>query len=186
MGGSDGQVFDDTTASAPPRKHASASTTMFDVAGVSLTHTGTRATSFTACVTTEQRTLSLPTFEPMSPRSMCGQEKLSSSPSTPSSWHVLASACQLCSSLSLPDPGMIEAMSTFFGKACLIFLRRPIHQSIGLSEISSQFHDATSVEFGRLAMERRASLLSARRNLVFGPLTLTTGCMPMVLVTNAP
>src|SRR5262245_44242020 len=80
---------------------------------------------------------------------------------------------------------MIEAISTFFGNACLIFLWRPIHQSIGLSEISSQFHDATSVEFGRLAMERRASA-SVRRNFVFGPFTLTTGCMPMVLVTTPP
>ena len=83
---------------------------MFDVAGVSFTHTGTRATSFTACVTTEQRTLSLPTFEPMSMRSMCGQEKFSSKPSTPASWHAFVRACQLRSSLSLPEPAMIEAM----------------------------------------------------------------------------
>src|SRR5205809_2585142 len=80
---------------------------------------------------------------------------------------------------------MMEAISTLLGKACLIFLRRPIHQSIGLSEMSSQFHDAMSVESGRLAMEMRPSAL-VRTNLVFGPLTLTTGCMPIVLVTTPP
>src|SRR5438874_5491176 len=115
MGGSDGQVFDDTTASAPPRKQASASSTMFDVAGVSFTHTGIFETSLTACVTTEQSTLSLPTFEPMSTRSMCGQEKFSSSASAPSSCMALASVCQLVSSLSLPEPAMIEPTMMFFG-----------------------------------------------------------------------
>src|SRR5207247_7652794 len=109
------QVFDDTTASAPPRKQASASSTMLDVAGVSFTHTGMRDTSLTAIVTTEQRTLSLPTFEPMSTRSMCGQEKFSSRPSAPASWHILVSDCQLFSSLSLPEPAMIEAMRTWLG-----------------------------------------------------------------------
>ena len=39
--GSDGKVFDDEIASAPPRNVASASSTMFAVAGVSFTHTGT-------------------------------------------------------------------------------------------------------------------------------------------------
>src|SRR5437763_8284583 len=53
--GIDGNVLDDTIASAPPRKHAAASTTMSAVAGVSLHHTGTFATSFTASVTTEHR-----------------------------------------------------------------------------------------------------------------------------------
>src|SRR5437763_12561612 len=57
---------------------------------------------------------------------------------------------------------------------------------MALSEISSQFHDATSVVFGRLFMERRASPLSARRNFVFGPFTFTTGCRPMVFVTTPP
>src|SRR3954467_690899 len=52
--GIEGNVFDETIASAPPRKHAPASTTMSAVAGVSLHHTGTFATSFTASVTTEQ------------------------------------------------------------------------------------------------------------------------------------
>src|SRR3954468_24940441 len=55
ISGIDGHVFDDTIASAPPRKHAPASTTMSAVAGVSLHHTGTLATSFTASVTTEHR-----------------------------------------------------------------------------------------------------------------------------------
>src|SRR3954466_817062 len=115
MTGSEGQVFDDTTASAPARKQASASSTMFDVAGVSFTHTGIFETSLTACVTTEQSTLSLPTFEPMSTRSMCGQEKFSSSASAPSSCIALASLCQLVSPLSLPEPAMIEPTMTCFG-----------------------------------------------------------------------
>src|SRR5260370_36659655 len=52
--------------------------------------------------------------------------------------------------------------------------------------MSSQFHDAISVDSGRFVMERRWPLLSERRNLVFGPLTLTTGCSPIVLVTTPP
>src|ERR1051325_3172942 len=100
MSGSDGHVFDDEIASAPPTNDAPASSAMFAVAGVSFTHTGTFATSFTATVTTEQSTLSLPTFEPMSTRSMCGQEKFSSRPSAPASCTPLVSSCQLCSSLT--------------------------------------------------------------------------------------
>src|SRR3954470_18036475 len=52
--GIDGNVLDETIASAPPRKQAPASTTMSAVAGVSLHQTGTFATSLTASVTTEQ------------------------------------------------------------------------------------------------------------------------------------
>src|ERR1043166_3821618 len=81
---------------------------------------------------------------------------------------------------------MIEATSTFFGYCFLMLASLPIHQSSGLSEISSQFHDATSVESLRFAIERRVPLLSARRNFVFGPLTLTTGCKPIVFVTTPP
>src|SRR5258706_6576517 len=186
MGGSEGQVFDDTTASAAPRKQASASSTMFDVAGVSFTHTGIFDTSLTAMVTTEQRTLSLPTFEPMSTRSMCGQEKFSSSASAPSSWQALARVCQLFSSLSLPEPAMIEAPRIFAGYAFLIAASLPIHQSSGLSEISSQFQEAITVVPGRFVIERRAPWSSERRNFVFGPLTLTTGCRPIVFVTTPP
>ena len=39
---------------------------------------------------------------------------------------------------------------------------------------------------GRLAMDRRVPPLSARRNFVFGPATLTTGWRPIVLVTTPP
>src|SRR5687768_65124 len=172
MGGNEGQVFDEQIASAPPRKVAVASVTMFEVAGVSFTHTGTVDTSFTAWVTTEQSTLSLPTFEPMSMRSMCGQEKFSSSASQPSSMQALARRCQLCSSLSLPEPAMIDATSMRVGNCFLMRASLPIHQSSGLSEISSQFHDAISVVSApRLFMERRVPEFSARRNFVFGPFT---------------
>ena len=53
MSGSDGKVFDEVIASAPPRNAPRASTTMSVVDGVSLAQIGTRATSFTASVTIE-------------------------------------------------------------------------------------------------------------------------------------
>ena len=68
----------------------------------------------------------------------------------------------------------------------MIARRRGSHQSSGRSEISSQFHDATSVVEDRLAIERWVPPLSARRNLVLGPRTLTTGWRPIVLVTTPP
>src|SRR5436189_1904431 len=186
IGVSDGQVFDDEIASAPPRNEASASSAMLLVAGVSFTHTGTFATSLTATVTTEQRTLSFPTFDPMSTRSMCGHEKFSSSPSAPTSCTAFVSSCQWCSSLSLPEPAMIDAMRILSGNAFLMFSRRGIHQSIVLSEMSSQFHDECSAVFGRFFVERRGLSVSTRRNLVFGPFTFTTGWRPMVFVTTPP
>src|SRR5688572_29672455 len=81
---------------------------------------------------------------------------------------------------------MIDATSIRFGNCCLMRASLPIHQSSGLSEISSQFHDAIRVVSGRLFIDRRVPLFSARRNFVFGPLTLVTGCRPMVLVTTPP
>ncbi len=39
---------------------------------------------------------------------------------------------------------------------------------------------------GRFCIDRWYESLSARRNFVFGPLTLITGCKPMVLVTTPP
>ena len=83
-------------------------------------------------------------LDPMSRRSMCGQEKLSSSPSAPSPCAVSANSCQCRSSLSLPDPAMIEAISTLFGKASLMRRMRGAHHSSVLSEISSQFHEDCS------------------------------------------
>src|SRR5438270_9977041 len=81
---------------------------------------------------------------------------------------------------------MIEATRTLFGYCFLMLASFPIHQSSGLSEISSQFQEATRVDSLRFAIERRVPLLSARRNLVFGPLTFTTGCRPIVFVTTPP
>src|SRR5262249_50874025 len=186
MSGRDGNVFDDEIASAPPRKLAPASSAMSAVAGVSLTHTGIVATSLTAIVTTEQSTLSLPTFEPMSTRSMCGEEKFSSSASTPSPWHARVSVCQWCSSLSVPEPAMIEATRTLPGYWRLMLDSLPTHQSSGLSEISSQFHDECSAAFGRFLIDSVYDSASARRNFVFGRRTLATGCSPIVLVTTPP
>ena len=83
ISGSDGKVFDDTIASAPPRNAAPASSEISVVDGVSLDHTGTLATSFTTSVTIETCAWFLPRFEPMSLRSMCGQLKFSSNASAP-------------------------------------------------------------------------------------------------------
>ena len=63
---------------------------------------------------------------------------------------------------------------------------RGIHQSRALSEMSSQFQDECSAVPGRFCIDRWYESLSARRNLVLGPLTLITGCKPMVLVTTPP
>ncbi len=60
-----------------------------------------------------------------------------------------------------------------------------IHQSSGLSEISSQFHDECSAVSGFFCIDSWPSSVE-RRNLVFGPATLVTGCRPMVLVTTPP
>jgi hypothetical protein len=84
---------------------------------------------------------------------MCGHEKLSSSPSAPASWVAWASVCQARSSLSLPEPAMIEAMSTRDGNASLMRRMRGTHQSSALSEMSSQFHDECSAAPGRLRIE---------------------------------
>ena len=64
-------------------------------------------------------------------------------------------------------------------------LSLPIHQSMGLSLMSSQFHEATTLESGDLAIEIRP-LPSIRGNVVLGPRTLVTGCIPIVLVTTPP
>src|ERR1700722_18036242 len=60
------------------------------------------------------------------------------------------------------------------------------HQSSVLSEMSSQFQDECSAAPGRFLIERCDDSASARRNIVLGPTTLTTGCRPMVLVTTPP
>src|SRR5687767_1974968 len=156
------------------------------VEGVSLATTGTFATSFTTWVTTEQSFWSLPMLLPMSSRSMWGQDRFSSKPSAPSSWQARARVRQWSSSLSLPDPAMIDAMSTRSGNACLMHRMRGAHQSRVLSEMSSQFHEEWSAPARPLFMERVPVSAFARRNLVFGPATLTTGCSPMVLVTTPP
>src|SRR4051812_40476352 len=59
------------------------------------------------------------------------------------------------------------------------------HQSSTLSEISSQFHEECSAVPARFCIERWPSSVE-RRNLVFGPATLVTGCKPIVLVTTPP
>src|SRR5258708_6495450 len=64
--------------------------------------------------------------------------------------------------------------------------RRGTHQSSVLSEMSSQFHDECSAVPGRFCIERCGESGVARRNFVLGPVTLATGCSPMVLVTTPP
>ena len=154
------------------------------VEGVSFAQTGTRATSLTTCVTTEMSSSSFPMFEPMSGRSMWGQERFSSSASAPSSWQAFASICQWRISSSEPEPAMIEAIRTFFGCAFLRRARRPIHQSSGLSEMSSQFQDEWSAAPVFFFIEISPDAGSVRMKFVLGPLTLTTGWTPIVLVTT--
>src|SRR5215470_18966464 len=117
---------------------------------------------------------------------MCGQERLSSKASAPASWQARASVCQCASSVSEPEPAMIEATRTRLGHAFLMCSRCGIHQSSGRSEISSQFQDEWSAVPGRFFIEMVGESTSERRNFVFGPLTLTTGCRPIVFVTTPP
>src|SRR3989454_11312068 len=81
---------------------------------------------------------------------------------------------------------MMDATSGRSGNAFLTRPRRGTHQSSVLSEMSSQFHDEWSAAPGRFFIDRCGESASARRNLVFGPMTFTTGCRPMVLVTTPP
>src|SRR4051794_26974318 len=52
--------------------------------------------------------------------------------------------------------------------------------------MSSQFHEEWSAVSGRFSIEMWPLPVADRRNLVLGPLTLTTGCSPIVLVTTPP
>src|SRR5687767_10208554 len=81
---------------------------------------------------------------------------------------------------------MIEATRIRSGYCFLMPAIFGIHQSSGLSEMSSQFHDECSAVPGFFCIERWFVTGSARRNFVFGPLTFTTGCSPIVFVTTPP
>src|SRR5471032_2367532 len=81
---------------------------------------------------------------------------------------------------------MIDATRMRFGYAFLMRAMRGTHQSIGLSEISSQFHDECSAVPERFCIDSCEESAVARRNLVFGPATFTTGWRPIVLVTTPP
>src|SRR4051812_21140847 len=81
---------------------------------------------------------------------------------------------------------MMEAMSGRSGNAFLMRPRRGAHQSSVLSEMSSQFHEECRAAPGRFFIDRWGESASARRNLVLGPATLTTGWRPIVLVTTPP
>src|SRR5512132_2313647 len=79
---------------------------------------------------------------------------------------------------------MIDAIRIFVGWAFLIRASRPIHQSSGLSEMSSQFHDEWSAVPGFFFIDTWPVVGSVRMKLVLGPLTFTTGWTPIVLVTT--
>src|SRR2546430_6132450 len=125
-------------------------------------------------------------LDPMSRRSRCGREKLSSRPSAPSPCAFSASSCQCLSSLSLPEPAMIDAMRTLLGNASLIRRIRGAHHSSVLSEISSQFHDECNAAPGRFFIDTFASSGLVRMNFAFAPYTFTTGWSPIVFVTTPP
>src|SRR5262249_13839379 len=101
-------------------------------------------------------------------------------------WQARGRVRQWSGCVALPEPAMIEAMSTRCGNAFLMRSRRGIHQSSGLSEMSSQFQEEWRTPSRPRFMDRMPEASSVRRNLVLGPLTFTTGCMPMVLVTTPP
>src|SRR5437016_2037176 len=125
-------------------------------------------------------------FEPMSWRSMWGQERLSSSASAPSSWQAFARVCECESSESEPEPAMIDATRTRLGHSFLIRPKCGAHQSSVLSEINSQFQEEWRAVPGLFFIEMVGDSTSERRNFVLGPRTLTTGCKPIVLVTTPP
>src|SRR3954471_11044176 len=77
-------------------------------------------------------------------------------------------------------------MSTRVGNASLMRRMRGAHQSSGLSEMSSQFHDECNAAPGRFFIDTDASSGDVRLNLAFAPTTFTTGCKPMVFVTTPP
>ena len=52
--------------------------------------------------------------------------------------------------------------------------------------MSSQFHDECSAVPARFCIDRCGESGVARRNFVFGPATLATGCRPIVFVTTPP
>src|SRR6185436_18114840 len=89
-------------------------------------------------------------------------------------------------SLSLPDPAMIDAITTLFGCASFMRRMRGTHQSSDLSEMSSQFHEPWSAEPARFFIDTALSSGVVRKNFVRAPCTLTTGCSPIVFTTTPP
>src|SRR5688500_1534255 len=81
---------------------------------------------------------------------------------------------------------MIDATRMRVGCAFLMREIRGTHQSSALSDISSQFHDECRAVPGRFCIDSCGASGVARRNLVFGPATLTTGWRPIVFVTTPP
>src|SRR5688500_4167362 len=81
---------------------------------------------------------------------------------------------------------MIDATRIRSGNAALMRAILGTHHSSGLSEISSQFHEECSAVPGRFFIDSSGESGVERRNFVFGPSTLTTGCSPIVLVTTPP
>ena len=70
-------------------------------------------------------------------------------------WNVLNINWNRLTSLSSSEPAMIDATRTLRGKASLIRFSRGSHQSSGLSEMSSQFHEEWSAVFGRFSIDMR-------------------------------
>src|SRR3954467_463484 len=81
---------------------------------------------------------------------------------------------------------MIDAITTRVG--CDSFIRRirSTHQSSGLSEMSSQFHEPCNAAPARFFIDTLLSSGDVRKNFVRAPKTLTTGCSPIVFTTTPP
>ena len=184
MSGSDGKrIRRRHRVSASRETRPRPSTMMSVVDGVSFAHTGTRDTSFTACVTMEMTRDSLPMFEP----SPCdhGAERRGS------------------------PRGHRRPRLTGFASVCsgqLAVVARARHDRRDEDREGCAFLIARFAESTSRASCRRSAPSStmngprarplfhreiqdsgvAARKAVLGPATFTTGCRPMVFVTTPP
>ena len=186
MSVSDVNVLDDEIASAPPRNAPRASTTMSVVDGVSLAQIGTRATSYDV---RDDRDLLLVLADVrahvLAIHVGAGQVELERVDA-----FVLAGLRE-----RLPVPELLvgararhDRRDEHLRRVRLLDAREaadpPVERLVGDRAPSSRTE--CSAAPGRFFIERCGESASARRKFVFGPLTLTTGCRPIVFVTTPP
>ena len=126
-------------------------------------------------------------FEPMSLRSMCGQDRFSSKASAPASWQAFASVCQWAQLLVAARAGHDRGDQHAIGIGLLDRRRSgqpPVERLVG---------DQLPVPRGmqrrpRPLLHREVRAVGRRRAGTWSSAraTLTTGCRPIVLVTTPP